>query len=138
MHTTIRGLELYMFKAVSRMLVIAMMLFAFVGQAVAFNSAMPCETFEDSHPSHVSEIAKHYDSNLTHNNSEEDCCGIDCCDLDCICIANACSSIVYFNIEINSASTSSLSYIVNIQQSKQTRSMATVLYRPPILISSAL
>lgn len=124
-----------MFKAVSRVLVIAMMLFAFVGQAIAFNSAMPCETLEGSQPLHASEAVKHYDSNLTHADSEENCCGIDCCDIDCICIANACSSIVYFNIEVNSTHTPILSDVVYIQQPKQTTSIATLLYRPPILIS---
>ncbi|WP_085297644.1 hypothetical protein [Cognaticolwellia mytili] len=124
-----------MFKAVLRVLVIAIMLFAFVGQTVAFNSAIPCEASENSHPPHASETAKNYDLNMTHTDSEENCCGIDCCNIDCICIANACSSIVYFSIEVNSADICTLSDVVYTQQPKQTISMATLLYRPPILIS---
>ena len=51
-----------MFKAVSRMLVTAVMLVAFVGQAITFNSSISCETLEDSLSPNVSELVKHYDS----------------------------------------------------------------------------
>lgn len=128
-------LEVDMFKAVSKMLVIAMMLVAFVGQAIAFNASMPCETSEDSHSPNVSKLVKDYDSSPTSTDNEEDCCGIECCDLNCTCIANACSSVVYFNIEVSSTKTPILSGVAYIQQPKQTKSIVTLLYRPPIFIS---
>lgn len=124
-----------MFKAVLKVLVLAVMLVAFVGQAIAFNTAMPCETSVDAHSSNVSELVKHYDSNSSSSDSEEDCCGIACCDLDCTCIANACASSVYFNIEVNSLKTITLSDIIYIQLPEQPRSIATLLFRPPIYIS---
>ena len=124
-----------MLKAVSRVLVIAMMLFAFVGQTLAFNTSMPCDTSVDHLSANISEPVKHYESTSDNANNQEDCCGIECCDLDCTCIANACSSIVYFNTEFNSTRPVTLSNLVVIQQSEQPKSIATLLYRPPIFIS---
>lgn len=124
-----------MFKAVSRVLVIAMMLVAFVGQTMAFNTSMPCETSVDSIPPSFSELVKHYDSNPIDINSPEDCCGIECCDVDCTCIANACSSSVYFNTDIDSTKAVALSEIVYMQQFEHPKSISTLLYRPPIFTS---
>ena len=123
-----------MFKAVSRVLVIAVMLVAFVGQAIAFNTSMPCETSVDSVSSNFSELVKHHDSNSIETDSPEDCCGIECCSADC-CIASACSSFVYFNTDLDSTKTAALSEVVFMQQSEQPKSISTLLYRPPIFTS---
>jgi hypothetical protein len=128
-------LEVTMFKAVSRVLAIAVILVAFVGQAIAFNTSMPCETSADSLNPNVSELIKHYDSNPIDTDSPEGCCGIECCSVDCNCIANACSSFVYFNTEVGSTKTAALSEVTYIQQSEQPKSIATLLYRPPIFTS---
>lgn len=124
-----------MFKAVSRVLVIAIMLIAFVGQAIAFNTSMSCETSVDSLSPKFSELIKHYDLKPMDTDNTEDCCGIECCDVDCICIANACSSFIYFHTEVNSTKSTALSDVVYIQQSEQPKSIATSLYRPPIFTS---
>jgi hypothetical protein len=128
-------LEVTMFKAVSRMLVTAVMLVAFVGQAITFNTSMSCETLEDSLSPNVSELVKHYDSNPINTDSSEGCCGIECCGADCNCITNACSSFVYFNTDVDSTKTATLSEAVYMQQSEQPKSIATLLYRPPIFTS---
>jgi hypothetical protein len=119
-----------MFKAVSRVLTIAVMLFTFVGQTVAFNSSIPCETSV----THLSANASEHSASENTDN-RVDCCGIECCDFDCTCVANACSSIVYFNTEFNSTRTVTLSNVVAMQQSDQPKPIATLLYRPPIFIS---
>jgi len=124
-----------MFKAVSRVLVIAVMLVAFVGQAVAFNTSTSCETSIDSLSPNFSEIVKHIDSNSIDTDSPEDCCGIDCCGVDCTCIANACSSIVYVNTEVDSIKITAVSEAVYMQPSEQPHSMSALLYRPPIFAS---
>jgi len=58
-----------MFKAVSRVLIIAMMLVAFVGQAITFNTSMSCETSVDYLPPNFSELVKHYDSSTVDTDS---------------------------------------------------------------------
>lgn len=121
-----------MFKAVSRVLFIAVMLASFVGQAITFNTSMPCETSVDSISPTFSELVQHFDSNPIDTNSQEDCCGIECCGVGCICIANACSSFVYFKTEIDSIRTAALSKAVYLQKSEQPNAISTFLYRPPI------
>ncbi len=122
--------EVYMFKTVLKVLVLAVMLVAFVGQAMAFNTSMPCETSVDSHDN--IDLANHYDSNHLETDKTEDCCGIACCDVGCTCIGNACSSFIYFHTEVNSAKTAALSDVLYIQQAEQPKSISTLLYRPPI------
>jgi len=124
-----------MFKSVSRVLVLLVMLTAFIGQAMAFNSATSCKTSVDSLSHNVSEQVKHYDSNPIKIESSEDCCDIECCDLDCTCIANACSSFVYFNTDIEPTKTAALSEVVYRRHAEQPKSIATLLYRPPIFTS---
>jgi hypothetical protein len=128
-------LEVTMCKAVSRALVTVVMLVAFVGQAIAFNTSMSCETSVDSLSHNVSELVKHYDSNLIDTDSPENCCGIECCDVDCNCLANACSSFVYLNTDVDSTKIAALSDVVYMQQSEQPKFIATLLYRPPIFTS---
>jgi len=124
-----------MFTAVSRVFVIAMMLIAFVGQAIAFNTSVSCETPVNSPSPDFSELVKQYDSNPTDTDSPDDCCGIECCDLECTCIANACSSFLYFNTEVDANKTATLSEVISRQQFEQPKSIANLLYRPPIFTS---
>jgi len=123
-----------MYKAVSRVVVIAVMLVAFVGQAIAVNISMSCTASVDSASPKFSELIKHYDSSPISTDSLENCCGIECCSADC-CIASACSSFVYFNTEVDSLKTVALSEVVYKQQSGQPISITTMLYRPPIFSS---
>lgn len=124
-----------MFKAMSRMLIIAMMLVAFIGQAIAFNTSISCETSVEYLSPNVSELVKHSDSNLMDTDNQEDCCGIECCAVGCTCIVNACSSFVYFNDEFDSNKTATLGEAAYIQLSEQPKSISTLFYRPPIFIS---
>ena len=123
-----------MLKAESRVLIITMILVAFIGQAIAFNTSISCENSVDSLSPHSSELVKHLGLKAIDANSPEDCCGIECCDLGCTCVANACSSFVYFNSEVHSTKTAVLSDVVHMQPLEQPKSIATLLYRPPIFI----
>lgn len=124
-----------MFKAVSRVLIIGMMLVAFVGQAIAFNTSMSCESSVDSLSPNFHELVKHYDSSTVDTDSPEDCCGIECCGVNCACIANACSSPLYFTTEVDPTKIAALSEVIYMQQSGQPKSISTLLYRPPIFTS---
>lgn len=128
-------LEIYMFTGVSKILIIATMLIAFVGQAIAFNTSTPCESPSDSHFDSTSKLEENHDVNPNNIDSAEDCCGIECCNVDCVCFANACSSFVYFSTETFSLSLIALSDQVYKQQSEQTNIITTLLYRPPIFTS---
>jgi hypothetical protein len=108
------------------------MFVAFVGQSIAFNPSMSCETSVDFLSPNVSAQVKHYDS---HSISTDDCCGIECCGVGCTCVGNGCSSVVYFNTEVNSTKTVALSEVAYIQQSEHPTSISTLLYRPPIFTS---
>ena len=128
-----------MIKSISRVLFTEFMLIAFVGQAIAFNSAMSCETSENATPvsahTNVSAQAQHKSSAASDSKSSEDCCGIDCCDLDCNCIANACSSFMYVETEGYAAKNYSLNKAVWLPLANQPKNMTSLLYRPPILTS---
>lgn len=132
-----------MLKAVSKVLFIAIMLVAFIGQTIAFNSAMSCETSENSLLAHAkthnnintSEQKKHINSILTTDNTSQDCCGIECCDIDCACVANACSSFMYIETDSRSPNKTILNEVVYSQRAEQPKAIANLLYRPPIFIS---
>jgi hypothetical protein len=124
-----------MFKAASKVLVIAVMLIAFIGQAIAFNSAMSCETSESSFSSNLMKQVKLNESVSNATDNSEDCCGIKCCDLDCTCVANACSSFMNVDTEVEAIKATTLNEVVGLQQSDQPKSFSTLLYRPPIFIS---
>ena len=117
-----------MSKAFSKVLVITLMLFAFVGQAFAY-SAMTCEMSSGSHESHMNMNMNmdHGDMNKSSNGQSEDCC-----DVECICPANACSSTTVLNSSVDSTDIQILSESVAAMQSKQPHSISTSLYRPPI------
>ncbi len=128
-------LEVYMFKVASKVLIIVIMLVAFVGQALAFNTSMPCETSVDAISLDVKKLEKHLDSNLKATDAPENCCGIACCDLGCTCIANACSSLVYFNTEVYATKVDAITEVINNQESAQPKAISALLYRPPIFTS---
>lgn len=128
-------IETTMLKAVTRVLLIAIMLVAFVGQAIAFNTSMSCETSVESLPQNVNELIKHIDHNLVDADTPEDCCGIECCTINCTCIANACSSPIYFSTIVNPTKTAAVGEVIEMLQSEQPKSISTLFYRPPIFTS---
>jgi hypothetical protein len=144
-----------MFKAVSRVLFLAVMLVAFIGQVLAFNTSMSCETSAGSHSlnknnhladsvsintasintASINAALENNESNIKDTDSSEDCCSIECCDMDCVCMAHVCSSSTYFSTNVglnNTVNVNEKLYTPNIEQPK---SIITLLYRPPIFIS---
>jgi hypothetical protein len=121
-----------MFKAVSKGIIVAVIFVAFIGQALALNIATPCDTSVDAQHSSVSERIKHKDPASIDTELSTHCCDVDCCDLDCICIANACSSIVYLPAFLGLTSAFVLIDLEFRQPSEQPNSFASLLYRPPI------
>lgn len=124
-----------MSKAFSKVLVITLMLFAFVGQAFAY-SAMSCEMSSGSHESHMnmdhSKMSHHEGMNHGEMNKSSNGQTEDCCDVECVCPANACSSTTVLYSSVDSTDIQILSESVAALQSKQPHSISTSLYRPPI------
>ncbi|GHE88167.1 hypothetical protein [Thalassotalea profundi] len=122
-----------MFKAVTNIWIITVMIVVFIGQAMAYNASIPCETSDEIHSTSIySELIIYNDS---HIGNSEDCCGIECCDIGCSCVANACTSIVFINTEIATTNLSVLSESIYTQLSEQPKTIDTPHYRPPIFIS---
>ncbi|MDO6488571.1 hypothetical protein Q4503_12725 [Colwellia sp. 6_MG-2023] len=124
-----------MVKAVSRVLFLAVMLVAFIGQVLAFNTSMSCETYAESHSLIKNHTLENNDPSIIDTDNSEDCCNIECCDMDCVCMAHVCSSSTYFSTDVGLNKTAVVGeklYTYNVEQSK---SIITLLYRPPIFIS---
>jgi hypothetical protein len=131
-----------MFKAVSKGIIVAVICVAFIGQTMALSMATPGDTAVDAQHSCVSEQTKHKDpasidselSALCFDKEccDKECCDKECCDLDCICIANACSSIVYLPDFLGLTSTFLVTALIFRQPSEQANYLASLLYRPPI------
>lgn len=136
-----------MIKSLSKVLVVTAMLFAFVGQALAY-SAMSCEMSEQSHQSHQSQVDMNHSSmshsdmdhsNMSHSGMDhssmshgtesehEECCGA-----DCVCPTSACSTVIIVSSQPNTANLTRLNEGVVFQLTNQTKSIPTSLYRPPI------
>ena len=134
-----------MFKAVSRVLFLAVMLVAFIGQVLAFNTSMSCETSAGSHSlnknNHLADSVsinaalENNESNIKDTDSSEDCCSIECCDMDCVCMAHVCSSSTYFSTNVGLNKTVMVSEKLYTPNFEQPKSIITLLYRPPIFIS---
>lgn len=137
-----------MFKAIARVMFIAVLLVAFIGQSLAFSTAVPCETSNDfNYLSSNNKSANHNNTNIDINQASadvtnskkidtpENCCDIDCCDLSCLCITSVCSSCVFFTTEFNSLNVLVLTEKFYSKSPDQVKIITTLPYRPPIFIS---
>jgi uncharacterized protein involved in copper resistance len=128
-----------MIKSLSKVLVVAAMLIAFVGQALAYSS-MSCEISNESHQSHAAMDHSDMDhenmdhANMGHASMNHDSLDTqeDCCDTECICPTSACMSLSIVGSAPNTAFLVRLSEGVTLQPTNQTKSISTSLYRPPI------
>lgn len=127
--------EIDMKKISAKVLVLTVMFFAFIGQAIAFGTAAPCDSFEEQHSSSEYIMVDFNNDSVGDINSKDECCDVECCDLGCFCIANACSSLVYLITEINATNASLYSESDYLHKSEQTKSVAASHFRPPILTS---
>ncbi|WP_158968571.1 hypothetical protein [Paraglaciecola sp. L3A3] len=121
-----------MFKAVSKGTIVALVFIAFIGQTMALIMTTPCDNSLDAHHSAVTERIAPTDLTSIDTELVTPCCDVECCDLDCICIANACSSIIYLPTFYNLTSADFATLLIFRQTTEQTISFASLLYRPPI------
>lgn len=129
-----------MFKPISNVLVVLIMLVAFVGQALAYSS-MACEMAGDPHQAHMmmqEESASSHQSmdhenmshaQMDHSNmsSSDDCCGI-----DCMCPASACTSFTFVTEHAPFSNTTMTNEAIVLPAIEQPSSLPSSLYRPPI------
>ena len=125
-------------NTLSQILVIAITLVTFVGQAMAYSTALPCDTSVETHAAVDSESVGENANPEQHEDSEHidtDCCDSECCDVDCICPSKACSPLVYLNSGNQSIPVALVAVSVFLGLSEQPESITTLRYRPPILTS---
>ena len=128
--------EIVMFKGLSNVLVVLVMLFAFVGQALASHTFISCkDPAEPTLQIKNNEEIKHNDLHKSNMETSADCCGVDCCDIDCVCLAHSCSSVMYLHLDVSSTHVIVFNESIYLQKSDQPKSISTLLYRPPIFIS---
>jgi hypothetical protein len=129
-----------MLQAISKTLLIAVVLFAFIGQStgvnifISLNSSIELNDNDVSIDTSVESPSTQVVSNLNLNQPEhsDDCCNPDCCDLDCLCAVNGCSSVTYMNVDLVSHNVILTSELVHIHQSQQPHFVHSLVYRPPI------
>ncbi len=128
-------LEICMFKPLLKLLSVATLLIAFIGQTMAFHFMASYGDFSDLQDKPQQQIVVSHSDDVNTTKDVDDCCDIECCENICICPANACASIVYLD------SVLLLSAVVLLNESllpmviKDTYFIATSFYRPPISVS---
>lgn len=125
-------IETFMFKPISKLLIVTAMLFAFIGQALAYAS-MACEMtteYESSQMSFTHEDMSHHEMmghEIAQNQPMQDCC-----DADCTCPAKACSpvSVILESTMINDGFAAVYQIFPLIIE--WPKPISSSLYRPPI------
>jgi len=129
-----------MLKLFSKILIVAAVLIAFVGQAFA-NTMMSCEMSAESTQSYMvmdhssmdhssvdhSMMGEHDMTSKSDKQNHEECCGA-----DCACPASACTTLTIVSSALQSANLVRLSEAVVFQLANQTKSIPSSLFRPPI------
>ena len=121
-----------MYRINSQWIMVVVMLVAFLGQAMAYSTVLPCEAKDE----HVSDSLNN--ENANHDDADEhvsDCCDIECCDVDCICPSAACSSIVYLSNDVRLRKIMRVTQTLVIEQDIQPDPVSALHYRPPIFTS---
>lgn len=132
-----------------QLVILIIVLLSLIDQSFALSSATGCDTSGNAVFANKQVIndhdAKPFDKQLSINKTssinkssaiDEDCCDIDCCADGCICIAGACSSLVYITNELGLTYITDINEVSYLHLHEQLDSIAILLrYRPPILIS---
>ena len=121
-----------MFKALSQLLFMIILLVAFVGQTMAYSLMASYDSISELQTS-----TQLQSSSTAHNesSSENDCCDVECCESECICPANACASMVYLDSNLPISDLAVISEPLNLLSTQATVVIARSLYRPPIFTS---
>lgn len=107
------------------------MLVTFIGQAMATNTLLPCDS--SANPQWLNQ-SQHYSSEALALKGENQCCDIECCNADCICLSNGCVSFSYLTIDLHTIKPLALYGTLYRYETEQPNSITTTTYRPPILI----
>ena len=120
-----------MLKLPFQLLLTIAILVAFIGQTMAYHFMVSYDLTLEQHSQTQQQIFD-IDSVDTSENID-DCCDVECCENECICPVNACASIAYLTNYLNLSEIALLSEPMLLLAIKDTRFIATYLYRPPIL-----
>ncbi|RJY19392.1 hypothetical protein D5R81_00805 [Parashewanella spongiae] len=127
-----------MFKVISKLLILVLVLVTFLAQVMAYNTSFYCET-SSQHAHDDSVSLKESPSSFSKvSEATIDCCSTECCDLNCICIANACSYFVYLPFEVGSSKVVIVSEAISTQKFEPISLAFTLPYRPPIYFTQPL
>lgn len=119
-----------MLKRLSKLLITITMLFAFVGQTMAYHIVASDERVS-------AKKVKIYQQTVVndkdeHSTLDDDCCDVECCENDCICPANTCATIAYLEDYRPLSEFVILGEALLSLATQSTRFIATSHYRPPI------
>jgi hypothetical protein len=126
-----------MFKALSQLLFMIILLVAFVGQTMAYSLMASHDSISELQTSTQlqSSSTEHDEHSPAESSSENDCCDVECCESECICPANACASMVYLDSNLPISDLAVISEPLNLLSTQATLVIARSLYRPPIFTS---
>jgi hypothetical protein len=126
-----------MFKSLSQLLFMIILLVAFVGQAMAYSLMTSFDSISQLQTSIQlqSSITEHDEHSSAESAAEDDCCNVECCESECICPENACASMVYLDSDLFVSELAFISESLNLLSTQATLVIARSLYRPPIFTS---
>ncbi|SEL88280.1 hypothetical protein SAMN05216262_1296 [Colwellia chukchiensis] len=122
-------------KNSARILALLLMMVAFIGQTMTFNSSIPCQSSANTQLSTLNESLKQNDPSALTIENNEDCCGFTCCDLDCSCYANSCASLIFFTFNARTLKALSLTDAIASPYEASIKLFINSPYRPPIFIT---
>ena len=123
-----------MFKPLSKLLILIIMLLTFVGQAMASQFFLSQDKFTQTEQAESVAAALTTQSDV-HVDNEDDCCEVECCEDECVCPLNSCASLnlVYLSDATRHIHLSSENIV--LQSNSPPKSIAKALFRPPIFTS---
>ncbi|NMM40231.1 hypothetical protein [Pseudoalteromonas arctica] len=126
-----------MFKSLSQLLFMIILLVAFVGQTMAYSLMTSYDSISELQTStQLQPFSTEHSS--AKSASEDDCCDVECCENECICPANACASMLYLYSNLPLSELVVISESLNLLSTQATFFTATSLYRPPIFTSEPI
>lgn len=127
-----------MLKALSKVLIFTILFASFLAQAIANDASVFGKPALDFSTKENEQQERHLSIQTDTNKKQaisDDCCDVECCNTDCICIANACSFVVYLNMQLSETYPLLFGESVFFQPIKLTNSILSIVYRPPIITS---
>lgn len=124
-----------MFKSMSKLLFMIILLVAFVGQTMAYSLMASFDSISELQTSTQFQSSSTEHDLSEESASEDDCCDVECCESECICPANGCASMVYLHSSLPISDIAVISESLNLLSTQAVLVIARSLYRPPIFTS---